>query len=90
MFLYHLPKFVALQYGFLRLASLSVFVFPPVVSYILSLYFLHSQQYTVIFAVLGLVVIIATLLNIILELCPWHYWKIFSDPAHSSGHTSIR
>lgn len=78
-FLFHLPKAVALTYGLFRMASLSVFIAPPVISYILSLYFLHIQEYTLTFIILGALVFTAGFMNLILELCPWHYWKIFAD-----------
>lgn len=74
---YHWPNALALAYSFVRIFLLSVFIGPPVAFYISSLYFLHSAQYVSIFVALGLLVFLFSLVNVAIELCPWHFKKSF-------------
>ncbi len=83
--LYHWPKVVTFMAASCRMASLAVFIVPPVIFYIASLFYLHihNEEYFPIFLFLTFSVASACLVNLALEFCPWHFWKIFT----SSGFT---
>ena len=79
----HFPKFLSFMYFATRTALVSIFVIPPVVLYLLSLYFLHSDQYLLNF-LLGAVVAVFSLAPILVEALPWHCSKVFP------GMTNLR
>jgi uncharacterized membrane protein (GlpM family) len=76
--MYYLPRMVATWYAALRILLVCVFLVPPVTAYLLSFYFLYSEQRFALSLSLGLLVLVVCIANIILELMPWHFGKIFS------------
>ena len=74
---YYSVPFVCLLYALTRVLLLSVFVGPPVVFYVASVYFLHPPEYIVLFWVLGALVVISGGVNFFVEFFPWHVWKLF-------------
>lgn len=76
---HHIPKFFAFSYFCVRSVLLTVFIAPPIVAYLLSLYFLNSDQNAGVFIVLGFLIGTFGLTNIFAELFPWHYRKVFPN-----------
>ncbi len=74
---YYAPPVVCALYAITRVVLLGVFIGPPVVFYVASLYFLHPVDYVVFFWVLGGLVSISGLTNFFVEFFPWHVLKIF-------------
>jgi hypothetical protein len=76
--IYYLPRVMAALYALVRTFIVCVFLMPPVAAYLFSMYFLHSDEYTAFFTVLGSLVFIAGLANPVLEFMPWHFHKVFA------------
>lgn len=69
-----------LIYALIRVGLLLIFIFPPVFSYLYSLYISASEKFSVFYFVAGVVVFIFFLTTIFAEFLPFHYKKIFPDP----------
>jgi len=78
----NVPNIVAFLYFATRVSLLTIFVAPPVVVYIFSLYYLHSDQYIVVSFILGTAVAIFGFAALLVEGLPWHYKKIFPGAAN--------
>ena len=76
----HVHKMVAAIYALIRILLLSLFIGPPVASYIASLVFSATDEYFGYFLTLGCLVGLFALVNLLGEFFPWHFLKIFSPP----------
>jgi hypothetical protein len=77
----YLPTIWAGIYSVTRVVLLSIFILPPVVGYLGSLYFMAIQTQTAWpYLLAGIAVGMFTFTNVVSELSPVHAMKIFPDP----------
>lgn len=73
----YLPTLITFTYSCMRFFLLSVFILPPVLSYIISLFLLDTGEYRIIFAIIGFIVFLFTLTTLTAEFLRWHVNKIY-------------
>jgi hypothetical protein len=78
------PLFVALMYCSVRIALVILLIGPPIILYLLSLYYLHPEQYVVTSYIVGSVVVLFGAGPLMVEAMPWHFWKIFPPALQSN------
>lgn len=71
------PKIDSFFYAIWRISLLTLFVAPSVVSYLYSLFILSSSDLSLSFIVLGVFVALFSTTIVIVELAPWHLFKVF-------------
>jgi hypothetical protein len=76
---FHAPKMVGLLFFIVRISFLMIFVGPPIIFYILSLYFLPIGNYFFISYFLGSFVIMVGFGIFVIEATI--FWKVFPGPA---------
>ena len=74
---YCFPSLVLGLYTTIRIILVGVFIGPPLIFYLLGLYFLHVDSYSGYFVALGCLLGMFGLMNFFVELFPWHVKKIF-------------
>lgn len=65
-----------------RVLLLSIFIVPPTVLYCAGLFYLGSEEYVVLSASAGFLVVSFTFVNVVLEMNPWHSGKTFPGPKY--------
>lgn len=67
-------------YAMTRIALLSLFLAPPILAYLYSLYIVANEQFVFLPFIAGITVSLFALTTLVAELLPTHYRKIFPDP----------
>ncbi len=63
-----------------RIALLAIFIIPPTLLFCISLYYLGFDEYAVLKIIAGFIVSTFALVNLLLEMHPWHSGKVFPGP----------
>jgi hypothetical protein len=71
---------VCFLYAAVRIGLLSIFILPPVLAYLYSLYLVSTERSAIVYGIAGFVVFIFSFTTIIAEFLPMHYGKVFPDP----------
>lgn len=71
---------ICLMFAGIRIGLLSIFVLPPVVAYLASLYLMGNERFAPLFVGAGAVVSIFCFTTLIAELLPQHVLKYFPSP----------
>jgi hypothetical protein len=79
IFLRYRRGFIAFLFLLIRSSLLIVFLAPPVTAYVASLFLLQADRYIELSSALGISMVIFSLSNLLLEMYPWHYWKVFPN-----------
>lgn len=71
---------VCFLYATVRVCLLSIFILPPVLIYLYSLYLVATDQTSLLYFLAGIVVALFAFTTIVAEFLPMHYSKVFPDP----------
>lgn len=74
---YHMPKIIFGVSALVRMTLISIFVAPPVIFYIASLVYMRPTEFAPIIYGFGFLLVLYLLLNLVVELAPWHLQKTF-------------
>jgi len=67
-------------FAFVRLGLLSIFILPPVLIYLYSLYLVATEPSAILYCTASLIVTLFCFTTLIAEFLPMHYGKVFPDP----------
>lgn len=76
---------ISVMFAIIRIGLLSIFVLPPVVAYLSSLYLMGNERFAPLFVGAGTVVSMFCLTTLLAELLPQHLFKYFPDPNRDDG-----